>query len=292
MLTRRGWIVVVALAAVGALAWAEEPQDVLYFQGPQAFGHEGAFVMAHGFEGKVVKGAPYSGEAVTEIVQTLADGNRIVRKTTAAVARDSEGRTRREHTLGAIGPVVVADKSPHMVFIHDPVASVSYVLELDNHVARKLPPLPRVAGAPRGGPQPPADAVEVAPPAPPDAGAVPLPPMRTFTRRLPKPETESLGKQTIEGIDAEGTRETITIPAGEIGNEKEIRIVSERWYSPELQTVVMSHRSDPRLGETTYRLTGINRAEPDKTLFEIPQGFTLKEGPPEGGIRHVRHQGK
>jgi hypothetical protein len=182
--------------------------------------------------------------------------------------------------------VVVADKSPHLVFIHDPVAGVSYVLEVDNHVARKLPPLPRGASSTEGEPRPPADAVEVVPPPPPGAAAMALPPMRTFTRHLPKPETESLGRQTIEGIDAEGTRETLTIPAGEIGNEKEIRIVSERWYSPELQTVVMSHRSDPRLGETTYRLTGINRAEPDRTLFEVPQGFTLKEGPPERGIRH------
>jgi hypothetical protein len=289
MLTRRGSVLglVVALVGVGALALAEERSDVVYFQGPPEFGgHEGAFVMAHGFEGKVVKGAPYSGEAVTEIVQTLADGNRIVRKTTAAVARDSEGRTRREHTLGAIGPVIVADKAPHLVFIHDPVAGVSYVLDVDSREARKLPPLPRRASSAEGEARPPADAVEVAPPPPPGTAAVPLPPMRTFTRRLPKPETEALGRQTIEGIDAEGTRETIAIPAGEIGNEKEIRIVSERWYSPELQTVVMSRRSDPRLGETTYRLTGINRAEPDKALFEVPQGFTLKEGPPERGIRH------
>jgi hypothetical protein len=226
---------------------------------------------------------------VTEIVQTLADGNRIVRKTTAAVARDAEGRTRREHVLGAIGPVIVADKAPHLVFIHDPVAGVSYVLEVDSRVARKLPPLPRPASASEGEPGPPADAVELAPPG---AGAPPLPPLKPFTRRLPKPETESLGRQTIEGIDAEGTRETIAIPAGEIGNEKEIRIVSERWYSPELQAVVMSRRSDPRLGETTYRLTGISRVEPDRALFEVPQGFTLKEGPPERGLRHRQQEVK
>ena len=90
---------------------------------------------------------------------------------------------------------------------------------------------------------------------------------------------EQLGKQTIEGVEAEGTRTTVTIPAGEIGNERAIEIVSERWYSPELQLVVMTRHSDPRFGETTYKLTNINRTEPVKSLFEVPAGYTVKEGP-------------
>ena len=90
---------------------------------------------------------------------------------------------------------------------------------------------------------------------------------------------EQLGKQTIEGVEAEGTRATTTIPAGEIGNERPIVITSERWYSPELQTVVMTRRSDPRQGETTYRLTNINRSEPPRSLFEVPADYTIKESP-------------
>jgi hypothetical protein len=81
-------------------------------------------------------------------------------------------------------------------------------------------------------------------------------------------------------VDADGTRTTITIPAGEIGNERAIEIVSERWYSPELQLVVMTRHSDPRTGETVYRLTNINRTEPVKSLFEVPSDYTIKEGPP------------
>ena len=90
---------------------------------------------------------------------------------------------------------------------------------------------------------------------------------------------ESLGKQAIEGVDAEGTRKTIEIPAGEIGNERPIEIVFERWYSPELQVVVMTKHSDPRFGETTYRLTNINRSEPARELFEVPADYTV-QGPP------------
>ena len=110
--------------------------------------------------------------------------------------------------------------------------------------------------------------------------------MRVFGNRpgreradLPKPKVESLGRQSVEGVDAEGTRTTITIPAGHIGNERPIEIVSERWYSPELQTVVLSIRKDPMVGETTYRLTNINRSEPARSLFEVPTDYTLREGP-------------
>ncbi|MDQ1560451.1 MAG: hypothetical protein QOD32_3511 [Pyrinomonadaceae bacterium] len=94
-----------------------------------------------------------------------------------------------------------------------------------------------------------------------------------------KPVKESLGKQLVEGVEAEGTRTTITFPAGMMGNERPINIVSERWYSSELQTVVMSKHSDPRFGETTYRLTNINRSEPARTLFEVPSDYAVKEGP-------------
>ena len=88
---------------------------------------------------------------------------------------------------------------------------------------------------------------------------------------------EQLGKQMVDGVEADGTRTTRTIPAGEIGNDRAIEIVSERWYSPELQLVVMTRHSDPRSGETTYKLTNINRTEPAKSLFEVPPGFNGKE---------------
>jgi hypothetical protein len=93
-------------------------------------------------------------------------------------------------------------------------------------------------------------------------------------------KTESLGKQTIEGVECEGTRSTTIIAAGEIGNELPIEIVFERWYSPELQTVVMSKQSDPRFGENTYHLTNINRSEPPHTLFEVPADYTIQEAGP------------
>ena len=92
-------------------------------------------------------------------------------------------------------------------------------------------------------------------------------------------KVEKLGSQTIEGVVAEGTRTTVTIPAGQIGNERDINIVDERWFSPELQVTVRSKHSDPRMGETTYTLTNINRTEPARTLFEVPQDYSVSDLP-------------
>ncbi len=88
---------------------------------------------------------------------------------------------------------------------------------------------------------------------------------------------EELGQQTIEGVTATGTRTTTEIPAGAIGNEQPIKIVSEQWFSPDLQVLVLTKHTDPRVGETVYRLVGIVRAEPSRSLFELPPDYTLKE---------------
>ena len=87
---------------------------------------------------------------------------------------------------------------------------------------------------------------------------------------------EDLGEQVIEGVAAKGTRTTTVIPAGAIGNEQPITVTSEEWFSPDLNVLVMTKHADPRSGETTYRLTGITRGEPDPSLFELPAGVTIK----------------
>ena len=257
------------------------------------------------FDGQLVKDAPYSAQVVTETTQTLGDGNRIVNKSTASVYRDSEGRTRREQTIKAVGPFATAGEPAQIVLISDPVTGVNYSLDPHTHVARKMPPMrfevksappSRVVEGPSIGP--------IEPPLPRGAGtqpgvflrSVPPPPpgieggivMEWHGNQEDKARTESLGKQIVEGIEAEGTKSTLTIPAGEIGNERPIEVVSERWYSPELQTVVMSRHSDPRFGESVYRLTNINRSEPAPSLFDVPIDYTVREGPPAPESLRIR----
>jgi hypothetical protein len=201
---------------------------------------------------KVVKGAPYSATAITESVQTLGDGAKITHTSSDNVYRDSEGRTRREQKLERVGPFFVEGEPRQIVFINDVVSGARIFLDPTRRTARKSQrpdgPPPRVA------------------PTPPDAGAR---------------SVESLGKQMIEGVEAEGTRTTITILAGKIGNDRPLEIVSERWESPALQVVVLSKFKDPFAGETTYRLVNINSGEPSPSLFEIPSDYTIEEGKPD-----------
>src|SRR5882762_6780284 len=108
--------------------------------GPGMADHTFEFVASEfSFDGKVVKNAPYSAEAVTEMTQRLADGNRIVNKSSASIYRDSEGRTRREQTLRALGPFATAGEPPQTIFNSDPVAQMSFMLDARTHVARKMP---------------------------------------------------------------------------------------------------------------------------------------------------------
>jgi hypothetical protein len=269
------------------------------------------------FGGKVVKGAPYSAQAVTESVQALADGNRITHKNTAQVYRDSEGRTRRDQTVGAVGPYAAAGDPVQTFFISDPVAGVDYILDQRSKTARKLL---RREWSWRTEDKPSADAAPGAPPrdrvmkerhaesqtfifttpAPPPPGvgatAVAVPPpgedvhVEFYGGGKAETKTEKLDARTFDGVRAEGTRITTTIPAGDIGNEQPIQIIDERWYSPELQVLVMTRHSDPRFGETTYRLTNIQRTEPSPVLFQVPSDYTVKEVPTGGGVRTMRRR--
>jgi hypothetical protein len=99
-------------------------------------------------------------------------------------------------------------------------------------------------------------------------------PVRLSMKKQPG---ESLGKQTIEGVNAEGTRNASTIEAGAIGNDRPIQVSSESWYSDELQMVVMSKHSDPRTGDESFRLTNVSRSEPAAYLFQAPSGYQINE---------------
>lgn len=236
------------------------------------------FISSEMLPGKVVKGAPYSAEAVTESIQTLSDGNRITRRSTSSVARDSEGRTRRESDLAGLGPLA-AEEGPRLAFINDPVAGTHIILDEKNRTARKMTVTHSESSdgriverriAVRG----PGVETEEHIAVPAMAGIA----LERIQAKLSDAKEESLGTRDIEGVKATGTRRTITIPAGQIGNDRAIEIVSEQWVSPELQTLVYRRHNDPRVGETIYKLTRISRAEPSKALFEVPAEYKVIEG--------------
>ena len=280
-------------------------QDILHFQaasGPVAQG----LLSVEPFEGaRPVLDAPYTADAVTTATQLLANGNRIDNEMSAKVARDSRGRTRQEHQALFLG-ALVAERQAALVTISDPAAGTYITLDQERRVAFRASTRPPVrtrsgsaASATPAMPATPGIPVMPPMPVPPSTAVTPLPggdfnvsvgqgigrrsaiaATQGFAVQAVPPGGESvtkqLGEKDIEGVRATGTLTTITIPAERIGNQFPIEIVSERWFSPELQVVVMSRRSDPRFGETVYRLTNIVRAEPPESLFEIPPGFQIE----------------
>ncbi len=260
---------------------AFSPMNIEFMSGPIAFDNE------------PVTGAPYSAEAVTEMVQTLADGNRIVRESKAQIVRDGKGRTRREQGLAMFGPLVgdlPGGDQPRHIQISDPANKTTIMLDPQHRVAHRIPaPHFKIAALNRAGIKVQGNSVDVdhfemALPAPPPGAesGVSTTAVHLYSSRKivsgsssAEPVVEKLGQQFMEGVTVEGTRTTMTIPAGQLGNELPIKIVSERWFSSELKVLVMSRQSDPRFGETTYRLTNITRGEPATDLFEVPPDYQV-----------------
>ena len=286
-------ILIFALA-LSSSALAQGPGDV-FFEAPVQAG-----ALSFSTAGPVapIKGAPYSATITNESVQTLADGNRIVQSSDGSAARDSQGRTRQDTPLPMIGGLSAAD-APHLVLIQDPVASVSYTLNLTDKTAWKHLIPPAHAGMPgtaiatntntvvvrSGGP----GSGELPPPPPPGAGAPAMFAQRVTFEEPGNATTENLGTQTMEGVQVTGVRTTRTIAAGKIGNDRPINIVTEVWTSPELKTIVLSKRSDPRSGEQTFKLTNIQRGDPDPSLFTVPSDFKMTGSTSETIVYRTKH---
>jgi hypothetical protein len=267
----QGTLILVLAAA--SLAFAQPETKHVFVTG-------GGFGLQAKMSAATVEGAPYSATITNESIQTLADGNRIVQTSTGTTARDSMGRTRQDAPLPSIGGLSPAD-APHLVVIQDPVEQVSYTLNMTDKTAMKGPAvfsgmtiasstatITAGSGAmiSRG----------IAGP----VSSIQVPPLSMTIQRSAiadegQAQTEDLGSKTMEGVSVTGARTTRSIPAGEIGNDKPISIVTEVWTSPELKTVIYSKRSDPRMGDQTFQLTNILRAEPDPSSFTVPSDFKI-----------------
>jgi hypothetical protein len=252
-----------------------------------------AFTTSFVSDRKTVTGAPYSAQIITESVQPFADGNAITHTSTSGVWRDSQGRTRREQNINMIGPSQASGAAVQVITIDDPVAGVHYTLNpnkmiatqitgvgtassaLSDTLARKVIPNDgsnvlfayfssdnsAVAGGGRG-------------------GSISVVPDQISATNL---TTESLGADTMQGLSVLGTRVTRTIPAGQIGNAQPILIITDKWYSQDLQIEVKTVHSDPRTGTTTTVVTNLSRNEPNPALFAVPPGYTITTGGNGGG---------
>jgi hypothetical protein len=230
-----------AFGQFGGMSWQMDVDVITVKMGPPSVWSQSA-----------VTGAPYSGEQVSERVQTLSDGTHIksVPQNTKRTWRDSQGRERVEQLLTWNSQPVKGGEYV-LAMIIDPVAGFTYLLDDTNKIAHRYaitaPPVARQAATPSATPQ-------------------------------PRWSTEDLGTQNMEGLTVEGTRQTRTTPIGEVGNDQPILSTSEIWYSKELRITVLRKDSDPRSGDNTTRFINVSRAEPQAGLLTVPEGYTAVDG--------------
>jgi hypothetical protein len=237
-----------------------------------------------------VKGVPFCTTVTTEHTQAFADGNRIHTTDNSSLCRDGQGRTRREAGLNLLG-AAPEPAPPKLITIVDSVAGFRYVLDPENKIAHKFPistPGPKSSGIPDQAVAPgKGERVMIYQRVGASGPSMVASDDVLFKKAgdpgdEPAPTRESLGDQTIEGLRATGSRITTTIPAGRMGNEQPIAIISERWYSPELKATVMTKHTDPWAGELKTQFTNLNTSEPDASLFVVPSDYKVvneKAGP-------------
>ena len=270
------------------------PYSVSLFSNQQA-DTLGDFVFIGGGRGGTgIAGSPVSAREETRTVQTLGDGTQLDTSESDQFYRDNQGRTRTERTV----------KGETNVQIIDPVAGLRITLHQSNKSATRVTmPFGRGgrgglvildqgkeanAGAAttmtaRGGRGGGATVVTSTSPRPVSVVTVQGQVRNTATNV----KREELGLQMQNGVMAEGLRETRTIPAGAIGNNRDIQVVNESWFSKDLQMMVKTINSDPRFGTTTYEMTNISQAAPDGGLFMIPAGYTITEQAGRGAMQMV-----
>ena len=234
----------IMITAIGLQALIAHAQTTTVTANGQAFQFNTVTTLqsSHsGVSGKTVTGRPLSATEERHTLQILGDGTRIEKTDTDKFYRDDQGRTRTERADGT-------------VLITDPVQGSAEII--GDHIAVRRSAKTETA------------TVQLKAQLDKEFDKLKAEALAKSAAR----HEEDLGYQSVNGVTAQGFRTTTTIPAGQIGNDRPIVIVSERWYSADLQMNVKTTNSDPRFGETTYQLTNILQAAPDPALFQIPAG--------------------
>jgi hypothetical protein len=183
--------------------------------------------------------APFSAVVNTESIRQLANGTSITLKNHRAIARDRAGRIFQERRLlvpedgkheSVVTQIEISDPVTHELFICVPREQVCQVEDFD---APAFQP-PKTAASAREG-----------------------------------ANLRDLGKQSVGGVETIGTRETVVIEAGKIGNDSPIEVQREYWFSPQLGVNLISRLQDPRVGVQNFEVSDITLTDPDVKLFKV-----------------------
>jgi len=209
----------------------------------------GTRVRVEGIQVLPLTGKPFSGRSTTEWTRTLEDGTVVSTHLFAMVARDSQGRIYRERRHFVPTDSNQQSALTHILFF-DPLTQTRTECSVATHLCD-------VTGyhAPTTFTPPPVG---------------PIGDGTSFRGR------DNLGDDIIDGLKVIGTRDTITLNAGVVGNSQPLVSTREFWYSPDLQINLAVTRKDPRQGTQVIRVGELSRAEPDPALFKVPAGFRIE----------------
>jgi hypothetical protein len=201
-------------------------------------------------------GAPFTAIVHTEVIRTLADGSTATVRNRRIVARDSSGRIFQQRAFfypnGDEEPRIRAlqyqDPNTHEMYDCIVAEKTCYATPYRKAAMSAMP-------AGMGGPQ---------------ACGCASPNGRGYSV-----QSEALGQSVIENVDATGSREITTLPAGQFGDQKAEPIVKEFWYSPRLGLNLVTKRFDPRSGSQNFVVNRVSLSEPDPKLFVPPADYQV-----------------
>ena len=274
-----------------------------------------AFVQSElGGRTEIVKNAPYTAEAVSESVQTLSDGNRIVKQTRTLIARDSLGRTRQEKKSAG---------GKTTVYVFDPIEGKNFAMNPERKTAVRIPrvPAPPIPPIPPIPPVPPLPGVAPVPPVPPVPGVAPnadariaIEPGRVIVRRGRDGEGRRGRARSSSALRRRrrsyaGFADRVHAAAAaarqgrnEVDGDARLRRRQGRRHADDAhdprgrdrqreadrhhhRALVLAAsctwscspgRVDPRVGETSYRLANLKREEPSADLFKVPADYKTR----------------
>ena|GEM_PF-1277847 len=191
-----------------------------------------------------VPNLPYTAQVVGTGFEALAGGTRVRYEDSVVQMRDSQGRTRIESCASHNLNFGDDRCKPDVVNLYVPL----------RHQFIQLFPGRKTAS------------VQI-------WGTGPFP---THGQDIGKTTSENLPRRTINGIYVVGTRTMHVIPS-DGGRGPDVVSVEEKWVSPDLKIIVLDEYQNTNTGsdETITEIRGLDRSEPDPTLFEIPPDYKV-----------------
>lgn len=232
-----------AVAFIPAIS-AQDPQDALHAPDGNSFTRIVSIYIPP------MTNSPFTATVTLDWVRQTGDGASVSLKNHRLVARDSQGRIFEERArfvpADSDAPSTVfqteySDPAKHTKYVCFPVSKVCDVYNFSAPLSQ-----PTLAVGPIG----------------------------DGKRYLGR---EDLGKGEMSGIETIGTRETISTNPGVAGNDREVSLTKEFWYSPKLGVNLVVKRMDPLQGTQVFTVINVSLAEPDARLFVVPTGYKVTD---------------